>query len=347
MEPDYCFDVKLFADQVVEFIMSLTRIGSSKETNDLVEEYGIEANKDIINFVQKVRNSLGDERRNVVENYFSGVYLGVGLGLLADGQSIPDFISQISELSNTELAYYMLAPLAEKKITTEELGKLEEAFEWINNNFAFSEKWKWLAMKILRQTEEVKEEIIDLLVYYYNNYFKQIEDSTDKFLKEYIKNNQKQLIQSFKSAFFMKLSSAFEKNTFSVEGEIEVVVSYFLEFGSFFSVLTDGLVMGYRFPEIIEKLRPEKQSLLKYTQIFKVLADETRLKILLEINKDSRYLAELAEMLNSSDPAIKYHLNKLTSVGLIEIESSDNRVYYRVKREKFAELAEHIEKVFL
>ena len=112
----------------------------------------------------------------------------------------------------------------------------------------------------------------------------------------------------------MKLSSAFEKNTFSVEGEIEVVVSYFLEFGSFFSVLTDGLVMGYRFPEIIEKLRPEKQSLLKYTQIFKVLADETRLKILLEINKDSRYLAELAEMLNSSDPAIKYHLNKLTSV---------------------------------
>ncbi|NLM97703.1 MAG: hypothetical protein GX175_08875, partial [Halanaerobiaceae bacterium] len=196
MEPDYCFDVKLFADQVVEFIMSLTRIGSSKETNDLVEEYGIEANKDIINFVQKVRNSLGDERRNVVENYFSGVYLGVGLGLLADGQSIPDFISQISELSNTELAYYMLAPLAEKKITTEELGKLEEAFEWINNNFAFSEKWKWLAMKILRQTEEVKEEIIDLLVYYYNNYFKQIEDSTDKFLKEYIKNNQKQLIQS-------------------------------------------------------------------------------------------------------------------------------------------------------
>ncbi|MCD5414463.1 MAG: ArsR family transcriptional regulator [Clostridiales bacterium] len=50
------------------------------------------------------------------------------------------------------------------------------------------------------------------------------------------------------------------------------------------------------------------QGLLSKLSIFKVLADETRLKILLQMNQGPKYLTEMADSLGFSTPAIKYHL---------------------------------------
>ena len=56
----------------------------------------------------------------------------------------------------------------------------------------------------------------------------------------------------------------------------------------------------------------EFQSLLRF---FKVLGDESRLKIVGILAQDERSVDELAAMLNLKEPTVSHHLAKLKEIG--------------------------------
>ena len=72
-------------------------------------------------------------------------------------------------------------------------------------------------------------------------------------------------------------------------------------------------------------------------QFFKVLADETRLKLLGLLANNERSVEELAALLQLRAPTISHHLFKLKELNLVHMRSDGNIHYYRLNTEALRE----------
>lgn len=76
-------------------------------------------------------------------------------------------------------------------------------------------------------------------------------------------------------------------------------------------------------------------------QIFKLLADETRLKILSYLMQAGELnVRSLCDLLDQSQPAVSHHLALLKTCGLIESRRDGKNNFYRVMPEQFGRFAE-------
>jgi ArsR family transcriptional regulator len=74
-------------------------------------------------------------------------------------------------------------------------------------------------------------------------------------------------------------------------------------------------------------------------KVFKLLADETRLKILLLLMQEGElHVSALCERLGQSQPAVSHHLALLRVAGMIEPRRDGKHNFYSVQRSRFHEL---------
>jgi ArsR family transcriptional regulator len=67
------------------------------------------------------------------------------------------------------------------------------------------------------------------------------------------------------------------------------------------------------------------------TEIFKLLADKSRLKILLALAQDGElHVSALCDLLGQSQPAVSHHLTLLRMTGLVGYRRDGKHNYYRV-----------------
>ena len=69
--------------------------------------------------------------------------------------------------------------------------------------------------------------------------------------------------------------------------------------------------------------------------LFKVLADDTRLRILQALNEKEMYVELLAERLNLTPPTISFHLKKLQDAGLTDARREQYYTVYSLRKEAF------------
>jgi len=71
-------------------------------------------------------------------------------------------------------------------------------------------------------------------------------------------------------------------------------------------------------------------------QVFKLLSDETRLRILMYLIQESElHVTALCERLGQSQPAVSHHLALLRVAGLIEARRDGKHNYYSIRRNHF------------
>lgn len=91
--------------------------------------------------------------------------------------------------------------------------------------------------------------------------------------------------------------------------------------------------LATEFPEISAKL--EKN----LVEVFKLLADETRLKVLFMLIREGElHVSALCDRLSQSQPAVSHHLALLRVAGLIQARRDGKHNFYSVKNERFHEL---------
>ena len=74
-------------------------------------------------------------------------------------------------------------------------------------------------------------------------------------------------------------------------------------------------------------------------QLFKILADETRLRILDMLGRRKELcVRDLWERLGQSQPAVSHHLGLLRMAGLVDTRHEGKHIYYRIDEERFDEL---------
>lgn len=78
-------------------------------------------------------------------------------------------------------------------------------------------------------------------------------------------------------------------------------------------------------------------------QVFKLLSDETRLRILLHLaQEDEMHVTALCDLLRQSQPAVSHHLALLRVAGLIEPRREGKHNYYSIRSEHFRDLMDEL-----
>lgn len=75
----------------------------------------------------------------------------------------------------------------------------------------------------------------------------------------------------------------------------------------------------------------------RLVELFKLLADETRLRILLLLQRSELNVGTLCQLLRQSQPAVSHHLALLRSAGLIEMRRDGKHNFYRLLPQRFEE----------
>jgi DNA-binding transcriptional ArsR family regulator len=76
-------------------------------------------------------------------------------------------------------------------------------------------------------------------------------------------------------------------------------------------------------------------------QVFKLLSDESRLKILLALAQDGElHVTALCDLLEQTQPAVSHHLTLLRMAGLVGFRRYGKHNYYRVESQLIADLLE-------
>jgi ArsR family transcriptional regulator len=84
------------------------------------------------------------------------------------------------------------------------------------------------------------------------------------------------------------------------------------------------------FPDISQKLEQE------LIQVFKLLADETRLRILLYLMKEGElHVSALCDRLDQSQPAVSHHLALLRVAELLNCRRDGKHNFYSVRKDHF------------
>ncbi|QDU46385.1 HTH-type transcriptional regulator KmtR [Symmachiella dynata] len=86
-------------------------------------------------------------------------------------------------------------------------------------------------------------------------------------------------------------------------------------------------------PQLPEQLEKD------LVQVFKLLSDETRLRILLYLTQQGElHVTALCDRLGQSQPAVSHHLALLRVAGLIEARRDGKHNFYHVRRQHFYRL---------
>ena len=88
-------------------------------------------------------------------------------------------------------------------------------------------------------------------------------------------------------------------------------------------------------------LKVSNDTIARLVKIFKLLADESRMKILLTLAQDGEvHVSALCDMLDQSQPAVSHHLTLMRMVGLVGYDRTGKHNFYYLASEHVHDLVE-------
>ncbi|MFL5244836.1 MAG: ArsR/SmtB family transcription factor [Gemmataceae bacterium] len=79
----------------------------------------------------------------------------------------------------------------------------------------------------------------------------------------------------------------------------------------------------------------------RFSEVFKIMADKSRLKILLALAQDGElHVTALCDLLGQSQPAVSHHLTLMRMTGLVGYRRDGKHNYYFLQSSVFRDLIE-------
>jgi DNA-binding transcriptional ArsR family regulator len=332
---------------IYEFFLSLFRLENDEamKLKDLEMEKEIKLDKDIVNWVEKTLKKIPKQQKVEIAKYFNEESY-FGLCLVSEIpelelNTIEDYLSYLKDKDPADFLKRFIesgfGPATSENLTLDKVKKLieneKEAAKFVNEKLNFSSGQKWNLLQFFFDPTAMKEEFIDLLEWYYQNIFSKelewIETKSNKINDTYQEN-----LNRYGTKYLENILSKLIDDPLAGE-KTYIAFSYFYETSLLNSTLDNGntfYLMGFRFPEIFAG---DEEGLLGSLEIFKALADETRLNIISLLSEKTMYGNELAEKLNLSNATISHHVSKLIMNNIIQAQKEDNKLYFKLNKKKF------------
>jgi DNA-binding transcriptional ArsR family regulator len=92
-------------------------------------------------------------------------------------------------------------------------------------------------------------------------------------------------------------------------------------------------------PKVTSAIKVSGRTINGLAQVFKLLADESRLKILLALGQDGElHVTALCDLLGQTQPAVSHHLTLLRMANLVGFRRDGKHNYYRLESRLVCEL---------
>lgn len=220
---------------------------------------------------------------------------------------------------------------------------LEEMILFIENNTEENQGQKIL-LECMKNPEETKERIIYVLRNIYNRAFKVIEtniiEEINKKCREY-QEEASEDFEAFKEKYFLvnaKEKRCIEEFQFKVSFmQIAPVIEHTID-----EEHTVAVVSTYAL-EMKNKGKSEDE----IRGFLKALSDSKKISIIRMLSKRAEYGYRIAEELNITPATVNYHVNILLGTGILDLDKSENKIYYSVNKERFREMMKKAEKYLL
>lgn len=338
--------ISFHRSEVYDFLASIFRLHCNEQLSvnnfdDLLAEQA-KFNEELQNWVTITKKKIPNDIQDLISKFFDfetfyGICLIPCIGINKI-DSILDFIRFVEEMDDVNLfekfLYSGYGPQSSKidKELIEKLLKDEKlAMKFINEELSIPSQNKWNLLQFFMNPENMRKEFVYLLNWYYENIYI---DEVDRVMKLSEKSLDKIEKKIRKYGYeYLNLLTFTDYSKDKTSKEIIITVSYFYDLASFNSMgeeHPDVFMKGYRQPDVIIE---RKHALLSNVQMFKSLADETRLNIVKLLSKRPWYGHELAKELNLSNSTISYHLGMLVFSDFAKLEKVDNRTYYKLDPE--------------
>lgn len=324
-----------------DFLAGMLRLKTNEklieEKSELDREDRIKLNDDLLKWVENTRSKLTQEIKESLDLFFNyESFFGICLMNDIAKNDIENASAFISYVEKLPLAYILRTFLGtgygSDDITEEQTEKMvgnhKEAISYIEKNISLPSQQKWELLQFFLDPESMKNKLLELLRWYYQNIYAAEEEKAGEIILKYEKELQKKLDNYGED--YLKLLTEFDYRNSNGIKKIYIGLSYFWEIGSTHSLRegeesVDLHMLGYRYPEMIAEL---KHVLTSNVNMFKTLADETRLNIMKLLSVRPWYGSELAQKLKLSNSTISYHMNMLVVNGFVETSREDNKYYF-------------------
>jgi ArsR family transcriptional regulator, arsenate/arsenite/antimonite-responsive transcriptional repressor len=80
---------------------------------------------------------------------------------------------------------------------------------------------------------------------------------------------------------------------------------------------------------------------IDYIKIFKALADDTRLKIIEMVSKETLCACDILEVFQITQPTLSYHMKQLVDADLVTGEKEGNWVHYSINKNTLESLSSY------
>lgn len=88
-------------------------------------------------------------------------------------------------------------------------------------------------------------------------------------------------------------------------------------------------------------VRISDQTIYRFSEVFKLMADKSRLKILLALAQDTElHVTALCDMLGQSQPAVSHHLTLMRMTGLVGYRRDGKHNFYHLQSGLLRDLIE-------
>jgi ArsR family transcriptional regulator len=90
-------------------------------------------------------------------------------------------------------------------------------------------------------------------------------------------------------------------------------------------------------------LKVTEPTIKNLTNVFKLLADRNRLKVVMALGQHGKmHVSDLCKLLKQSQPAVSHHLTLMRMVGLIKFDREGKHNYYYLNTEYVSALFEQL-----
>ncbi len=329
-------DVHLVRSPVFELIASMFRLQCHEHLTRQESAVSM-AEFDLDLWVERVRQDLSDSDREDLQTFFDfESFLGLAMVRFAwqtdSWRSVRDFLAQIDQTPAHDLfAEFLCTGYAPNRRVN--VASPDDVRDYINQtNLPPTERWK-LAYLYLN-ADRTKERFGRLVAQCNDRYFTrdwerlaQIESDSADLIRARI-HTRRDLVDYFP---YMAGHPVEDAHT-----TVVLAPSVFYHVDSLSSSADEGglfvTLYGTEFRSWWEIGADELSEFLK------VIADDTRVKIIKTLGTGAYFGYELAQRLNLSSSTISHHLAQLATIGIIVPTRQENRVSYELNRDRLATL---------
>lgn len=334
----------LMHSEFIDFLASLFRLNNDEKlVGDLSIVNKLKPVAEIKEWIESTKKSIPEDinqKINLFFNYetFYGMCL-IGEFMDCDGITIKDALSRLESFSPLKILEIFMGSGYSTQ-DEEDIGSLvmelvkdsKKAADYINNKLPIPAEYKWDLFQFFINPDSMKNELLELLRWYYEHIYINVLSTAEENTKEYEKYFIKQV-----SIYGEDYLKSLNLSGYKAGNKTVFAFSYFYEFAE----LSHGddncnyYMFGLKHAEMISMYAHSASS---NAQMFKALSDETRLNILKLLSKRKWYGKELALKLKLSNSTVSYHLSMLLINGFIKEENSDNKIYYTFDKENIKKI---------